>query len=134
MKNLKENKTVLILYAIIILILCVAIFEIVYLQKQGKEGRFVRVYLEGTLTHEIDLRKIEEPYTLELCGDDGEENIVRITREGAEMVSASCPDQLCVKMGFTHDETMPITCMPNRVVIVVSDDTQSEDKIDGVAY
>lgn len=134
MKKQKENKTVLILCAIIIMILCIATCAIIYSKVSESSGRYARIYQNGKLLYTIDLSHVGDTYTLDIYGEENQQNVVEVRKGEAGMVSASCPDQLCVKMGFTHTEAMPVTCLPNQVVIEISDDAPKEGEPDGVAY
>lgn len=134
MKIKKEKKTVLILCVIIIVILCTALYAIIYSMDSQKSGRYARIYRNGRLLYTIDLNEVEETYTLDICGEDGQQNIIEVRNGEVGMVSASCPDQLCVKMGFIHTEAMPVTCLPNQVIVEVSEELPEEDVPDGVAY
>ena len=33
--------------------------------------------------------------------------------------SADCPDQVCVDQGWISDGTVPVVCLPNRLVIQI---------------
>ena len=134
MKNEKENKTVLILCVIIIVILCGATCAIIYTMVSKSSGRYARIYQNGELLYTIDLSQVGETYTLDIYGDEEQQNVVEVRNGEVGMVSASCPDQLCVNMGFTHTEAMPVTCLPNQVLIEISDDAPKEDVPDGIAY
>jgi hypothetical protein len=54
------------------------------------------------------------------------------------IVSASCPDQICVHQGFISTSLLPITCLPNRLVIRVREEVSVPDDTapvpDGVTY
>lgn len=48
---------------------------------------------------------------------DGGWNEVTV-RDGSICISdANCPDQTCVKMGLLASETLPIVCLPHKLVI-----------------
>ena len=134
MKIRKENKTVLILCVIIIMILCIATCAIIYSVVSKSSGRYARIYQNGELLYTIDLSQVGEAYRLNIYGEENQENVVEVRKGEVGMVSASCPDQLCVKMGFTHTEAMPVTCLPNQVIIEISDNAPEEGAVDGVAY
>jgi hypothetical protein len=74
-------------------------------------------------------------YRCTVCGklfsDAAGEN--EITAEpGRICVShASCPDQVCVNMGWRSDGGFPIVCLPNKLVIEI-ESAADENPIDGV--
>ena len=37
-----------------------------------------------------------------------------------EESEAGCPDQVCVHQGFIADGTVPIVCLPNKLIIEIS--------------
>ena len=81
----------------------------------------------------MDLSAVEEPYQFTICGADGEENTIEVKNGEIGMISANCRDQICVKMGFIHSAAMPVTCLPNHIVIEVGSRSE-ENEPDGVAY
>lgn len=85
----------------------------------------------GTEVQRIDLSAVSSPYTLTLCGEKGEENVILVEHGGISMQSASCPDKLCVKRGAIHASGIPLVCLPNHIIIEIVGDTS---KLDGVAY
>lgn len=59
----------------------------------------------------------------------GDTNVCEIQGGQAHMLSANCPDQICVHQGYINEKGGIITCLPNRVVIqAVGDET-----LDGVS-
>ena len=96
------------------------------------------IYRDNELIKEIDLSDVKEEYDVRIDYEDGEYNILRVRQGSIGIVEASCPDQLCKNMGFISDSVMPVTCLPNHLVIQVKrkgDNTDIEnDTLDGVAY
>lgn len=35
------------------------------------------------------------------------------------IVSATCPDQVCVRQGWISDSTVPVVCLPNQVIVEI---------------
>ncbi|MCL2866836.1 MAG: NusG domain II-containing protein [Clostridia bacterium] len=65
---------------------------------------------------------LSEPQTVRIEQENGAVNVLEVTREGARMRDASCPDGLCVGQGqVTPDNYMSrptqafIICLPHRV-------------------
>ena len=48
-----------------------------------------------------------------------EGNTVQAERGRIRMLSADCPDGLCVGMGWSSSPAKPIVCLPNRVTIII---------------
>lgn len=132
--NLRENKTVFLLCAILIICVIISLAVIMGRKKSVPEnGRYARIYQNGTIIRTIDLSAVEEPYQFTICGADGEENTIEVKNGEIGMISANCRDQICVKMGFIHSAAMPVTCLPNHIVIEVGSSSE-ENEPDGVAY
>lgn len=48
---------------------------------------------------------------------NGGENRVYVQDDLVFMDSANCPDKLCVKQGVIRDSSVPIVCLPNKVIV-----------------
>lgn len=133
-KMKKENKTIYILCVIIIIALIGSLWIILKKEKQSdSEELYAKVYQNRQLIKEINLSEVKESYRFTINGENANENVVEVRQGEIGIVSATCPDHLCVNMGFIHDGSMPVTCLPNQVVIEIcnkSDDTL----LDGAAY
>ena len=77
------------------------------------------VYQYGELVEEIRLDQVTEPYTISLAGEDGAENVVEAAPGRIRVASANCPDQVCVDQGWIADGTVPIVCLPHKLVIEI---------------
>lgn len=75
------------------------------------------IYQEGRLIQSIRLDTVTEPYTFVITGSGGCRNEVEVRPGSIGIISADCPDRLCVHQGFISTSLLPITCLPNRVVI-----------------
>ncbi len=100
----------LILIAVVV-VLILASFLVVNLIKE--EGDYVVVRIDGIEVARYDLSKDDE-YTL-----NGGTNVLRIEGGKAYLVSATCPDHLCVKQGKIDQSGETITCLPNRLTVTV---------------
>ena len=92
----------------------VGILLSVILPARQPAGNIVCIYSGGELIYRIDT---SDPgnrgeYTVTL-GDSL--NTVVVDADGIRVVSASCPDGLCIRQGYLR--TAPIVCLPNRLVI-----------------
>ena len=70
-------------------------------------------------------------------GENGCVNEVEVRPGSIGILSADCPDKLCVRQGFISDTRLPITCLPNRLVIrlrPVSDTAEDMPIPDTVTY
>ncbi|MBO5009012.1 MAG: NusG domain II-containing protein [Clostridia bacterium] len=72
----------------------------------------VRIYQDGELVREINLSEISEPYTIDMGT-----NQIEADASGVRMLSADCPDKLCVKQGSISKAGESIICLPNKIII-----------------
>ena len=132
----KEKQTILILCVIIILLLGVSMAAIVLSKLNTAESKYANVYQNGNLIRRIDLNSVDKTYTFTVDGKDGEKNTIEVRHGEIGIVSASCPDHLCVNMGFISTGIIPVTCLPNHVVIEITGAERNgeEQEPDGVVY
>ena len=91
--SLRENKTVFLLCAILIICVIISLAVIMGRKKFAPEnGRYARIYQNGTIIRTIDLSAVEEPYQFTICGADGEENTI-------EVKNGEIGDDLCKLQG-----------------------------------
>lgn len=133
MKKAKEYKTILILCVIIAAVLSASLAAVWLSRRNTAKNKYANVYQNGNLIHTIDLTAVENTYTFTVKGKDGEENVIEVRNGEIGIISASCPDHVCVKMGFISNGAIPITCLPNHVVIEIGD-AANRQTLDGVAY
>lgn len=103
------NKKLIIIFAGLLLLSAAWILT---LRLGPEKGGTAQIYVDGVLRYEIDLSRVEKEYEIEL-----EHNTVLITRGGVRMLSADCPDGLCIRQGLISSGAYPIVCLPNRVEI-----------------
>ncbi|MBQ5760502.1 MAG: NusG domain II-containing protein [Clostridia bacterium] len=84
----------------------------------GKDGKTAVVTLDGIVLAEIDLSRVETSYTIEAEGNC--HNTIEFDRGRVRVSHADCPDQVCVDTGWIEDGTVPIVCLPNRLVIEIT--------------
>jgi hypothetical protein len=119
----KRNDIILI--GVLLIIAAGAFF---YFNNNRKEGDKVVVTIDGKFYKEFPLDKDIET-DIEVPG--GGSNHLVIEKGYADITAASCPDELCVHQKSIHSDKESIICLPNKVVVEVKGDTESE--LDGVA-
>ena len=97
----------------------------------GGGGNTVGVYQDGALVKTIFLPHTGDTETFEISGVAGG-NTIEVSKDGVRVVSAGCPDKLCVAHGYLKSGTEPIICLPNRLVIRFQEDART-DGADAVA-
>ena len=106
-----------ILIGAIVAIIAIAIL-VLFLSK--KDGDYVIVRVNGNEVAKYSLSQDGE-YSL-----NGGTNVLRIENGQAYLVSANCPDHLCVKQGKVDQNGETITCLPNRLTVTVYSQTEGE--------
>lgn len=132
MDNKTINKRAIILVALVVIALAASAIAIIITRSNaGNQERIAKLYRNNELIETIDLDKVTEPYQLRIeYGDGNDYNIVEVRNGSIGVVEASCPDLLCKNVGFISNSLMPITCLPNHLVIKV--ESKGKTKKDGV--
>lgn len=86
-----------------------------FLLHPGQAAR-AEIWKDGELVTTVDLRSLTEPMQIPV----GEGNVVLAEPGRVRMLSADCPDRLCVHMGWSDSPSKPIVCLPNGVTVVVT--------------
>ncbi len=87
----------------------------------GKLGRKVVVSVDGVQIGEYSL-VMDGEYAL----NDGS-NILVVEDGSARVISANCPNKLCVKQGVIRYTGQCITCLPNKLTVTVVGGDDSVD-------
>ena len=109
----KQVKLVLALLAGVVALCCVLL-----LLPKG-QGTVAVVKQDGVVLAEIDLTSLSQTRTIPVEGKNGLWNRV-VAQQGRICVEeASCPDQVCVHQGWISDSSVPIVCLPNKLVVEI---------------
>jgi len=130
MKNKKNLIAVLILALIIVL----SLFSLKIINRETKTLGIVKVIKNNEVIKTIDLSKVKESYEFEVKGDNEESNTIKVEKDGVSIVSASCNDKICIHTGKVKDSSLPIVCLPNKLIIKFESTKESEDDIDGKTF
>lgn len=79
-------------------------------------GNTVVVSINGT---DVASYPLNEDRKAEFITDDGHVNTLCISEGRAYMLSADCPDKLCVKHGSIYLTGQTIVCLPHRLVVKI---------------
>ncbi len=77
-----------------------------------------RITRDGAVLEEIALDKVDAPYSLTFEDESGR-NVVTVERDRIRVSEADCPDRVCVNQGWISDGTVPIICLPHRLMIEI---------------
>lgn len=117
MDNKKSIRTAAILITTFLILVMAACLLYLMAVQNSSESCIADIYQNGQLIQSIPLDQVSEPYTLEIEGENGCYNRIEVRLGSIGVISADCPDLLCAKQGFIHTHTIPITCLPNKLVI-----------------
>jgi hypothetical protein len=107
------KKTDFVLIAVILLV-AAGFYSLNFLHP-SKEGAVAVVLIDGK---EYGSYPLEQDGTYDIV-IDGHTNTLQIKDGYADMISADCPDQLCVKQRKIHYENETIVCLPNKLVVEI---------------
>lgn len=127
------KKRAVILAAVIAVITAGSILCIIYMYKTADTGAYAYIYQNDRVIETIDLTNIHDTYRITVEAPDGGYNVIEVRQGSIGVVEASCPDGLCMNMGFINNSLMPVTCLPNHLVIRVINDENTQE-LDGVVY
>ena len=109
-----------ILVGAILLVIIIA-FAVTSLIKE--DGAYVVVRVDGKEVAKYSLT-VDGEYEL-----NGGTNVLKIEGGKAYLISANCPDHLCVKQGRVDESGETITCLPNRLTVTVYGSDREVDLI-----
>ena len=88
------------------------------LRGRGEDRPVARITRDGVLLEEIDLTTVDQPYTLTFEDESGR-NVVTVEQGRIRVSEADCPGRVCVNQGWISDGTVPIVCLPHRLMIEI---------------
>lgn len=100
---------------------------VLLLQGRGTRASVARITRDGVLLEEIDLTKTQAPFSF-LLEDGRGRNLISVEQGRIRVSEADCPDQICVNQGWISDGTVPIVCLPHRLMIQI---VGGEEGLDG---
>lgn len=132
-----QKKVLIITCSIIAVIFLVSVTALMEMNLGEPNKRMAEIYQDGALLYTIDLNTVTDSYELTVTGDNNAYNVILVEQGQISMKEASCPDKLCVHMGKIHNASLPVTCLPNKVVIRIVPDTDNgndTDTPDAIVY
>ena len=134
-KNTAWRKPAVIITAFLLLLSTASLLCL--LVRREKSDYAAEIFQDGVLIKSVYLNDISQTGTFIIQGENGCVNEIEIRPGSIAIISADCPDKLCVRQGFISDSKLPITCLPNRLVIrlrPVSDSSETTAVPDAVTY
>lgn len=108
------NKAAKLIFAALILAV-VASGAWILLADRDTDDPHVIVEVDGQLYCDYEMDEVDG--IILISTPNGGENRLYVQEDLVFMDSANCPDKLCVKQGVIKDSTVPIVCLPNKVVV-----------------
>lgn len=105
---------------ILILLLAAAVVSAGFLLLRQKKtsSPVARITRDGELLREIPLDEVEESYSF-VVEDEAGSNTILVEPGRIRVSQADCPDQVCVNQGFISDGTVPVVCLPHKLMIEI---------------
>jgi len=95
---------------------CAALFLLI---PRKTDRPVARIVLDGEVVEEIDLTRVETPYSFPVESGTGGENTILVEPGRIRVSQADCPDQICVEQGPISDGTVPIVCLPHKLIVEI---------------
>ena len=83
-------------------------------QSSAADPRVV-IEVDGEVYADYDMDEVKG--IIPISTENGGENRLWVQADLVFMDSANCPDQICVKQGVIKDGTVPIVCLPHKVIV-----------------
>ena len=94
-----------------------------------EEAAVAVIKQNGKHLRTIDLSAVTVRQSFPIEGENGCSNTVEVEPGRIRILKADCPDQICVNQGWISDSSVPIVCLPNKLVIEI---IGGEDAFDAV--
>lgn len=97
----------------------------------GAEDKLVAsIYVDGELNQSIDLSSVDEAYTISVNN-----TVIEVDINEIRFRSSDCKDRLCVNTGKLTRDGSVAACLPNRVLITVTDGEKGNSNgLDAITY
>lgn len=122
----KQLFSIIAISIIVIILICIVLIN----NKFTKHGNIAVIYSDDKITHEIDLSAISEPYEFDITTRYGS-NRIRVEPNRIAIISADCPDSVCVNMGYISSGSTPLICLPHHLCIEIIDPSTEYDAVGG---
>lgn len=111
---------------IILSVLILITFIIINITKE--KGNTAIVYYEGKEVLKIDMIINKEYKVKGYLGDV----VIEVVDNKVRVVEEVSPNHICQKQGYIKDNTKSLVCLPNKIIIKITNDKDKE--LDGVVY
>ncbi len=103
----------------LLFVLAAALAAVIWLliSRSGPGGTRAVVERDGEIVLSRELGGLNEPETVEIAGANGVTLTVELSRDGARVKEADCPDGTCRRTGLITRAGESAVCLPGRVVV-----------------
>ena len=108
------NKATKAILALLVLAVVASGAWILFGRSSAADPRVV-IEVDGEIFADYDMDEVKG--IIPISTPNGGENRVWVQEDLVFMDSANCPDQTCVKQGVIKDGTVPIVCLPHKVIV-----------------
>lgn len=119
-RTMKNNK---ILFAAVSAILVIFVVLTLWIWIGADPGEQVVISQDNREIYRLDINKDQE---LRIDSPDGGYNVIRVQDGQVSVTEADCPDQVCVRQGEVSDDAVPIVCLPHKLVIEVTAESDKD--------
>ena len=126
--SMNDRKKAVLLAAVllVIAILCgIRIYAVSHSATGNGQALYADIYQNGELLETIRLDTVTDEYTFEVPGEGGASNTVCVRPDSIAIISATCPDQICVHHSRISRNKETIVCLPDKVVITIENGEDS---------
>ena len=113
----RTSKKAVLAFSVFLTVICLCSIVYLMLPRKSDKTYIADIYQNGSLIMSIPLDGSLPDQTFIIEGPGGCVNEIQIRSGSIGILSADCPDKLCVRQGFIEDSRLPVTCLPNRLVI-----------------
>ena len=126
MRNKINKYDIALIAAIVAVNVLILIYGAFHTADKGKKIAYV--YSDNRLVGEYTLTEdYETEFKVEV---DSGYNIVHIQDGSVWIQDATCPDKVCLHQGKISKDGEIIVCLPNRLMIQIEDNSETEDMTD----
>lgn len=100
----------------LVIVLFIAASVASYFILRPTDSTMVEIVQDNKVLYTLDLSR-EENRTFRIDYIDGGWNEIKIENGQISVSDADCPDKTCVKTGVLRSETIPIVCLPHKLII-----------------
>jgi hypothetical protein len=93
-----------------------------YFRQLTPKGTYALIKSDGEILEKIELDAVTSPYEFTVISRHGQ-NTIRVENGRISVVSADCPDKICVQHPPISGSFEPIVCLPNKLVISIEDES-----------